>query len=140
MSVRPGNSDRRSLPRFIGRDLAVGLRQRGRLSRTPVTVLDFNRFGIAVLMREPLAKEKQIFLTLKCGEVRLDNVIGVVHNCIAQHGGYRCGIQFRTRSELQFDKDQVERALRLLEADFGDDQEEDADNLLAANGPNSTAH
>lgn len=118
MSSTPANSDRRTFPRFNGRDLEVGLRPRGRLSRIPVTVLDFNRFGIAVLLAEPLQKEKQIFLTLKCGELHLDNVIGVVHNCIAQRDGYRCGIQFRTRSDLQFDKDQVETALLLLEGGF----------------------
>ena len=138
MSSNPANSDRRTFPRFNGRDLEVGLRQRGRLSRIPVTVLDFNRFGIAVLMREPLPKEKQIFLTLKCGELHLDNIIGVVHNCIGQHDGYRCGIQFRTRSDLQFDKDQVETALLLLEAgiSFGYGGEE----RVAAGENNSAAH
>ena len=130
------NSDRRSLPRLAGRDLEVGLRQRGRLIRTPVTVLDFNRFGIAVLVSEPLQKEKQIFLTLRCGEIRLDNVIGVVHNCIAQREGYRCGIQFRTRSDLQFDKDQVEHTLLMLEAGFAAAHED----LLAAEAKNSAAH
>lgn len=112
-------SERRTLPRFTGRHLAVELRQRGKLSRTPATVLDFNRFGIAVLSSEPIPKGKQIFLTLTCGEVHLEHVIGVVHNCIAQLDGYRCGVQFRTRSELQFDKDHVEQSLRHLEAEFG---------------------
>ena len=118
MPANAPNSDRRSLPRLAGRDLEVGLRQRRRFVRTPVTVLDFNRFGIAVLVSEPLEKEKQVFLTLRCGAVHLDSVIGVVHNCIAQHDGYRCGIQFRTRSDLQFDKDHVEHALLMLEAGF----------------------
>ena len=136
MPLSPVNSDRRTLPRLIGRGLAVSLRQRGRLGRTSVTVLDFNRFGIAVLVAEPLDKEKQIFLSLKCGDVRLDNVIGVVHNCIAHDNGYRCGIQFRTRSDLQFDKDQVERALLVIEAELDLDREADP-------GPaemNSAAH
>ena len=112
------NSERRSLPRFSDRNLEVILRQRGRLSRWQTTVLDFNRFGLAVLIDEPLEKEKQIFLSLRFGDVHLDNVIGVVHNCIAQRGGYRCGIQFRTRSALQFDKDLVENTLALLESNF----------------------
>ena len=119
MPAHRANSERRTLPRFAGQHLKVGLRQRGRLTRTPATVLDFNRFGIAVLIREPLAKEKQVFLTLRCGDLHLDNVIGVVHNCIVQEDGYRCGIQFRTRSDLQFDKDLVENALMHLEAGIG---------------------
>ena len=119
MPAHRAPSDRRTLPRFTGDDLQIALRQRGRLSRTTASVLDFNRFGIAVLIREPLPKEKQIFLSLRCGEVHLDNVIGVVHNCIPQQDGFRCGIQFRTRSELQFDKDLVENVLLDLELAFG---------------------
>ena len=119
MPAQRAPSDRRTLPRFTGDELQVALRQRGRLSRTAASVLDFNRFGIAVLIREPLPKEKQIFLSLRYREVYLDNVIGVVHNCIAQQDGFRCGIQFRTRSELQFDKDLVENALFDLELAFG---------------------
>jgi hypothetical protein len=119
MPVDSGNQDRRTLQRFADQELEVDLRQRGRLSRTLVRVLDFNRFGIAVLVAEPLAKEKQIFLTLSYGELRLDNVIGVVHNCIAQGDGFRCGIQFRTRSDLQFDNDKIEHGLLALETSLG---------------------
>ncbi len=139
MPANRTTQDRRTRQRFEGHDLEVGLRQRGRLSHTPATVLDFNRFGIAVLVCEPLEKEKQIFLTLRCGELHLDNVIGVVHNCIAQRDGYRCGIQFRTRSDLQFDKDQVENALALLEAGLGYSAEDlpTSDSMQATN---SSAH
>ena len=49
MPAHSANSDRRSLPRLPAERLQVGLRQRGRLTRTSVSVLDFNRFGIAVL-------------------------------------------------------------------------------------------
>lgn len=126
MPANRANPDRRTLPRFAGQHLEVGLRQRGRLTRTRATVLDFNRFGIAVLLREPLEKEKQIFLTLRCGAVSLDNVIGVVHNCISQRDGYRCGIQFRTRSDLQFDKEMVESALLQLESGIGYGEEDGA--------------
>jgi hypothetical protein len=136
MPANLAQSERRSLPRFEGRNMEVGLRQRGRFTRSSATVIDFNRHGVALLSREPLQKEKQIFLSLRCGEVFLDNVIGVVHNCIPQADGYRCGIQFRTRSNLQFDKDHVEHALRLLEAGFGYGGED----VTAANETGSAAH
>ena len=114
MRSSSANPDRRTLPRFTG-DMKVSLRQRGRIARTPSTVVDFNRFGIALLTHDPLEKSKPIFLTLECNGVQLDNVVGVVHNCIAQGDDYRCGIQFRTRSTLQFDKNLVERTLQQLE-------------------------
>ena len=53
-----------------------------------------------------------------CDEIKLDNVIGIVHNCIGLSDGYRCGIQFRTYSELQLDKAPTERVLAILETRF----------------------
>ncbi len=110
--------DRRTFPRFTGDNLEVGVRQRGRLGRVRGTVLDFNRFGIAVLMAQPLPKDQEVFVTLRYGEDRVDNVIGVVHTCFSLDDGFRCGIQFRTQSRLQFDKDLVETALWRLEMGF----------------------
>ena len=72
-------TDRRTFPRFTGRELEVGLRRRGRLGRVHGTVLDFNRFGIAVLTAHPLPKDQEVFITLRHGEARVDSVIGVVH-------------------------------------------------------------
>ncbi len=104
-------------------DMRATLRQRGKIARTRSTVVDFNRHGIAVLTRDRLEKHKLVFLSLRCGGIHLDNVVGVIHNCIAQGGQYRCGIQFRTQSELQFDKNLVERTLDRIEALLsGDDQ------------------
>ena len=48
----------------------------------------------------------------------MDNVIGVVHNCIGIADGYRCGIQFRTCSDLQLDQEITEQDLCELEARF----------------------
>ncbi len=110
--------DRRTFPRFTGAGLEVGLRRRGRLGLVRGTVLDFNRFGIAVLMAQPLPKDQEVFVTLRYGEDRVDNVIGVVHTCFSLDDGFRCGIQFRTQSRLQFDKDLVETALWRLEMGF----------------------
>lgn len=107
----------------------MSLRQRGQLARCRARVIDFNRFGMAVLTERPLDKDRRLFISLRWEEIRLDNVVGVVHNCIphgpasdgavpdagATPGGYRCGIRFRTRSELQLDQHQVEIGLMRLE-------------------------
>lgn len=127
MGSTSGNPERRNVPRFNGHDLKVSVRQRGRIARTHSTAVDFNRFGVAVLTRDPLEKSKPVFLTLECRGVKLENVVGVVHNCIAQGDEYRCGIQFRTQSTLQFDRNLVEQTLLQLEAELitapGDDPE-----------------
>jgi len=120
--------DRRTYPRREATELAVSLRLRGQLSRCAARVIDFNRFGMAVLTDRPLAKDRRLFITLRWCTVHLDNVVGVVHNCIPQNpsgegvaagnaetGGYRSGIQFRTRSELQLDQNLVEAELMRLE-------------------------
>ncbi len=65
---------------------------------------------------QPLAKDRTVYLSLCCGEVRVDNLVGVVHNCVHRSGRYRSGIRFRPSSELQRDREQVEALLACLEA------------------------
>ena len=122
-AIRPFK-ERRALPRYRPEGLHVELRLTGRLARSQVEPVDFNRFGIAILVDEPIAKDKKIFLSLKHGQLVLENVVGIVHNCIAKDGQFRCGIQFRTRSEMQLDQDWVERVLLDLEGVFNDEGEE----------------
>ena len=88
---------------------------KGQFGRVDVQVLDFNRHGLAVHIERPLPKDKLVFLSLDHDNVCVERVIGVVHNCLAHTGGYRCGILFRTQSELQFDREQVEAGLARLE-------------------------
>lgn len=121
--------DRRTYPRREAPELAVTLRQRGQLARCRARVIDFNRFGMAVFTDRPLDKDRRLFISLRWEEIRLENVVGVVHNCIphepppagappedgGNRHGYRCGIRFRTRSELQLDQQQVEVDLMRLE-------------------------
>ena len=129
-------TERRALPRYRPAGLDVEVRRSGRLARTRVEAVDFNRFGIGILIDQPIAKDKKIFISLRHGQRVLENVVGVVHNCIPQNGRFRCGIQFRTRSEMQFDKDWVERVLVDLECLFNDGSDEQKANeqkLAAAN-------
>jgi hypothetical protein len=93
----------------------VQLRQRGQFGFLSADVLDFNRHGLAALVERPLPKDKVVFLNLHCAGLRLREVVGVVHNCVAQGNGFRCGIRFRTQSHLQFDREDVEYALREIE-------------------------
>ena len=118
MSDIAPQTDRRTFPRFSGDSLEVALRRRGRIGHLGAKVIDFNRFGIAVLTARPLPKDQEVFITLHCGDARIENVVGVVHTCFSWVDVFRCGIQFRTTSRLQFDKEQVEAALLRMEMGF----------------------
>jgi hypothetical protein len=107
--------ERRALPRLDGREISAFVRLKGSFSRLSVEVLDFNRHGAAIHLHIPLPREQVIFLTLKHGSTQLERIIGVVHNCLDLESGYRCGIRFRTQSELQFDKTVIENQLATLE-------------------------
>jgi hypothetical protein len=107
--------DRRIQPRFIASDLCAELRIKGQLGRLAIDVLDFNRHGLAIRLDQPIPKDQLVYLTLEIGEEALERVIGVVHNCLSQPRGFRCGILFRTQSGLQFDREQVEASLLRIE-------------------------
>ena len=111
--------DRRSEPRFSSDVLSARVRLKGQLSRVSVEVLDFNRLGLAIQIDRPLPKEQLVFLSLDDGRTSLPRIVGIVHNCMPQAPGYRCGIRFRTQSKLQFDREQVEAYLVELEALLG---------------------
>lgn len=114
--MRPASSqDRRQQPRFTSDAFHAEVRVKGQFGRVDVQVLDFNRHGLAVHIDRPLPKDQLVFLNLDHDTVSLERVIGVVHNCLAHSGGYRCGIRFRTQSELQFDREQVEVVLEQME-------------------------
>lgn len=121
-----GHPNRRRTLRLDGARLAVAVRPRGRLGAISAQAVDFNRHGIAVHTEQPLAKDRTLFLSLCCGELRLDNLVGVVHNCVRQGDGYRSGIRFRLASELQRDRLEVEAILAGLENELMLAREESA--------------
>lgn len=114
------NDERRALPRLDGRAISAFVRLKGTFSRQSVEILDFNRHGAAIHLHTPLPNEQVVFLTLKHGSTQLERIIGVVHNCLDTQAGYRCGIRFRTQSELQFDKAVTEDQLARLEGQLSD--------------------
>ena len=110
------SDERRALPRLEGQDISAFVRLKGSFSRITVEVLDFNRHGAAIHLHTPLPLQQVVFLTLKHGATQLERIIGVVHNCLDLKSGFRCGIRFRTQSELQFDKAATEDQLAALES------------------------
>jgi hypothetical protein len=115
---QPALAERRSKPRYPTDGLLVWVRKKGRLGHLEGLAQDFNRHGLAMLIDQPLPKDATVYVSLFNDEIKLDNVIGIVHNCTGLADGYRCGIQFRTYSELQLDKAPTERVLAILEARF----------------------
>ncbi|MCZ6658027.1 MAG: PilZ domain-containing protein [Gammaproteobacteria bacterium] len=115
----PKPAERRALPRFDSQALEVWLRPRGRLVRYSGLAKDFNRHGFSVIVDQPIAKDVQVFVDLLFEDNRLDNVVGIVHNCIRVGDDYRVGIQFRTKSDLQFDQNYVENVLQRMQDTIG---------------------
>lgn len=130
VTLRPGQSlyyramphfalaERRSKPRYHTDGLLVSVRKKGRLGQLQGLAQDFNRHGLAMIIDQPLPKDATVYVCLSSGDLRVENVIGVVHNCIGIADGYRCGIQFRTSSDLQLDQEVTEQDLCVLEARF----------------------
>lgn len=121
MSSHRTIDDRRRDERLDGAHIAVALRPRGRLGAIAAEAVDFTRHGIAVHTDQPLAKDRTVYLSLCCGDVRVDHLVGVVHNCVRRDGRYRSGIRFRVSSDLQRDRVQVEALLACLEASLSSD-------------------
>ncbi len=114
----PDHAERRTRPRYDAAGLSILVRAKGRLARLRGMVLNFNQHGLAVFLDQPLTKHSLVFMTLQISTRRIEEVVGVVHNCTAFAEGYRCGIQFRTDSSMQFDQDLVRERLATLEASF----------------------
>ena len=72
----------------------------------------------ALAQAGPAARGATVYVTLFNGSRRVDNIVGVVHNCTLLGKAYRCGIQFRTWSELQMDQEATEIELVAMEAYF----------------------
>ena len=111
-------SDRRANPREPANGLLVSVRRKGHLTKLQGNAVDFSRHGVGIIVDQPLPKDATVYLTITGKSQHLDNVIGVVHNCTSLPKGFRCGIQFRTTSELQDDKQTVESGLGELASEF----------------------
>jgi len=112
------HSERREHTRELATGLLVSARRKGRLTRLQGIAVDFSRHGIGILIDQPLPKDATVYLSITGQKQHLDSVVGIVHNCTGQSDGFRCGIQFRTGSELQDEKAKVEARLGELEQEL----------------------
>ena len=79
-------------------------------------VVDFNRFGMTVVLRRPIPVNKPLFVTLKYSGTRLESIVGAAHHCrYTPDGTFRCGIRFRTNSPIQLDRDEIDLQLGTIE-------------------------
>ncbi len=95
------------------------LRAKGRWGKTDVTVIDFNRHGMSILVDRPLEAPKGLRLRLELNELTLADLHAVIHNCRSTeaHGmkSFRLGVRFRPEASDQFDRAEVEETLAALE-------------------------
>ena len=111
-------AEKRSTARYSSDGLVVQIRRKGRITHLDGLASDFNAFGLAVVLDQPLTQDSTVFLTLMCGSTKITDVVAVVHNCVSLEHGYRCGLQFRTNSGLQSDCRETEKQLRIMESRF----------------------
>jgi len=113
--------DRRALPRIPVVGMTATVRVSGRFVRQSATVVDFNREGATLRLDTALRTEKPVYVSVSKPPLHLDSIVGVIHNCRpAEDGGFRCGVQFRTGSRLQFDREATEAMLREIERTLQD--------------------
>ncbi len=111
--------ERRSLQRYPAVDMRASISVRFRLGTQQGDVVDFNRFGVTMLLPRPVPVNKPLFVTLKYAGVRLDSIVGAAHHCrFTPEGRFRCGIRFRTNSPIQLDRDEIEAQLHAFEQEL----------------------
>jgi hypothetical protein len=109
-------AERRLKDRYPADGLVVSVRKKGGLLHLQALATDFNRHGIALLLNQALDKDSKVYISLGFGDTQVQNVVGIVHNCVALQAGYRCGIQFRTAQ--QSEQLETNMRLQLLEDQF----------------------
>ncbi len=108
--------ERRSFERFPVADMKASISVRHRLGTHQADVVDFNRFGVTVVLQRAIPVNKPLYLALRYAGMRLDGIVGAAHHCrFTMNGSFRCGIRFRTGSPIQLDRDDIELELEKLE-------------------------
>ncbi|MEM7079384.1 MAG: PilZ domain-containing protein [Pseudomonadota bacterium] len=110
--------ERRGSPRFDSEGLLVKIRKQGGFARLQGIARDFNRHGAGIIIDQPIGSDTVVYVSLACGDLSLDSVLAVVHNCCAIEDGFRCGVRFRAQSGRQANPAEVEAVLVALEARF----------------------
>lgn len=92
------SKDRRIKDRYTANCLSVELQKRSFFGRdkqsTPVTCLDLNRYGLAVLCPHPVEPGTRLYLNFTGKYIRESQVAAQVINCLPFQTGYRVSMQF----------------------------------------------
>jgi hypothetical protein len=108
--------ERRIFERFPVTNMKATISVRHRFGTHQGDAVDFNRYGVTVVLPRPIPINKPLFISLKYARTRLDEVVGAAHHCrLSRDGKFRCGIRFRTNSPNQLDRDETELQLQTLE-------------------------
>ncbi|MBQ0832413.1 PilZ domain-containing protein [Marinobacter sp.] len=92
------SADRRIKDRYPASCLRVQIRERGLLRRgkspAPVTCLDLNRYGMAVLCPRPLEPGTRLLMDFEGKYITESKVCARVVECRPFQAGYRVSVQF----------------------------------------------
>ncbi|MGM0768992.1 MAG: PilZ domain-containing protein [Pseudomonadota bacterium] len=113
------SADRRIKDRYPAMCLKVRLRERGFFGRgknpTPVTCLDMNRYGMAVLCPRPVEPGARLYLDFDGKYISESRVAAQVVNCQAFQTGYRVSLRFSYCCDKKGYSRTVDNALSRIE-------------------------
>lgn len=117
--MQTDSGDRRIKDRYEAQCLDVRLSERGFFGRQkagmPVTCLDLNRYGMAVLAPRPLDPGSRLFLDFSGKYISESRVSARVVSSYPYQTGYRLGIQFSYCHERNGYSRHVDNALSRIE-------------------------
>ena len=121
-----------AVPKF---EMSVCLKANGYRVRAPLSVLEFNRNGMALLSEQLLTHTQTLRVLVQSRTHTIGPIEATLHNCRPlKKGGYRCGIQFRLDSPEQLDGVEITRQLGELESLLNQSSTEHK------NAPDNTLH
>ena len=113
------SADRRIKDRYPASCLKVQLRERGFFGRgnpaTPVTCLDLNRYGMAILCPRPVDPGARLFMDFDGKYISESRVCARVVDCQPFQTGYRISVQFSYCRDKKGYSRAVDNALSRIE-------------------------
>jgi hypothetical protein len=108
--------EKRAYERLPASCFSLRISLNGHRVKTFFKVLDFNINGIAFTSQTCLNSNHKVRLLIEYDNMQVGPVEGALHNCRKlKSGEFRCGMQFRTDSPDQLDRQKIILGLKLLE-------------------------
>ena len=108
--------EKRAYERLPAPGFSLELAINGHRAKALFRVIDFNTNGIAFTSEICLNSSQKVRLLIEYDKKQVGPVEGALHNCRKLKSGiFRCGIQFRTDSPDQLDRQKIIIGLKLLE-------------------------